>query len=433
MSTLLFIAWIALLGTDRIDLLGGRGPILLLPFQLLTILVVVSEWRRRIAARSLPQITPETARFAALVLGLLAVIALSILRSADVEVSLGRALLLTATAVGVPLAIWGAADRSDLLALLGRGARAGLVVALVFNVVGLLSLVGVVPIEVDAGPVRLLFETSVYELVPRLAGGATDMNRGGLIALVHTVLIAIAVPTVRGRRAWIALGAVLVVGSLSRSVLLAAIPALIFTPRVRLGRAEFDAHVSGAPHRADTTHAASLARASARTALALGLAVVALASAALLVPKVREATVRVTAPLAQRFSPQEGSAQAHAFLFTRAAEVGTRDLPGTLLGIGFGTSFRVLADFFAGNKYGNFHSTWLTLWVESGVFAMLIALALLALPLRRAGPLGGLLAGLIFYNAFYNGLSEPLLWVALALVWVAPEALRVHSEREIPT
>jgi hypothetical protein len=400
MSTALFTAWIALLGTDRIDLLGGRGPILLLPFQLLTILVVVSEWRRRIAARTLPQITPDTSRFGALVLGLLALIALSILRSADVEVSLGRALLLTATAVGVPLAIWGAADRADLLALLGRGARAGLIVALVFNVLGILSLVGVVPIEYDAGPVRLLFETSVYELVPRLAGGASDMNRGGLIALVHTVLIAIAVPTVRGRRAWITLCAVLVIGSLSRSVLLAAIPALLFTPRLRT------------------------APAAGRMALAIGLAAVAIGSSALLVPKVREATVRVTAPLGQRFSPQEGSAQAHAYLFTRAAEVGTRDVAGTLLGIGFGTSFRVLADFFAGNKYGNFHSTWLTLWVESGVFAMLIALALLALPLRRAGPLSGLFAGMIFYNAFYNGLSEPLLWVALALVWIAPEALK---------
>jgi hypothetical protein len=405
MSKAIFIAWIALLGTDRIDLLGGRGPILLLPFQLLTVLVVASEWRRRAAARTLPQITPGAARFAALVLGLLALIALSILRSADVGVSLGRALLLTATAVGVPLAIWGAADRDDILTLLARGACAGLLVAVVFNAAGILSLVGVVPTELDAGPLRLSFATSVYELIPRLAGGASDMNRGGLIALVHTVIIAIAVPAVRGRRAWIALGAILVVGSLSRSVLLAAIPALLFTPRLHAARA-------------------------GRTALALGLALVALASSALLVPKVREATTRVTAPLAQRFSPQEGSAQAHAFLFERAAEVGTRDLPGTLLGIGFGTSFRVLADFFAGNKYGNFHSTWLTLWVESGIFAALVALALLALPLRQRSPLSGLLAGMILYNAFYNGLSEPLLWVALALVWIAPQVLERRDDSQ---
>lgn len=393
----LLIAWVALLGADRVDLLGGRGPALLLPLHVLTPLVVVTEWRRRLLAQRLPQFTGEAAAFAALVLALLAIVALSIVRSGDVTMSLGRALLFGGTAVGVPLALWGAADRADLLSILGRGAAWGLSIALVFNLLALGVLFDLVPRDVTVGPASAHLATAIYGAVPRLAGATSDMNRGGLVALIHTVLIVLARPPMRGRSGWMALGALLTLGSLSRSVMLCAIPTLLLTPRLR-----------------------SAMRGS-RLLLAVLLGALALGTATLLHPRVREQTVRATAPLAERLRLREGSAQAHAFLFRRAGEVALRDIPGTLIGIGYGTSFRVLADFFAGNPYGNFHSTWFTLWVESGIVAMLVMLALLVLPLRRAGPLNGLLIGLVAYNAFYNGFTEPLLWATLTLVWLVPQ------------
>lgn len=399
MLRLLFVWWIALLGVDRVDLLGGRGPALLLPFHVLTVLVVALEWHRRWRTGAMPRLGRGHAGLGAVLLGLLSVIALSVVRSADVSVSLGRALLLTATAVAVPLAIWGASDREDLPQLLARGGRAGLLVALAFNVAALLQLFGALPSVLELGPASLNLEAYLYEFLPRLSGGAADMNRGGLVALIHTLFIALARPPLRARRAWIVLGASFVLGSLSRSVLLAAVPMLLLAPRLASTRAQ------------------------RLRALAVVLALAAVASATLLDPGTREAASAVLEPIALRVNPEEGSARAHAFLFARALEVATQSPDVTLLGVGFGTSYRLLTDFFAGNRYGNFHSTWLTLWVESGVFAMLLALALLVVPLRRRGPLSGALLGLLAYNAFYNGVAEPLLWVVIALAWIAPPSL----------
>ena len=399
MDRVLIVLWIASLGVDRIDLLGGNGPLVLLPFQLLTALTVLAEWTRRLRAGRLPVASPNTRLFAALLLALLAMVALSILRSADVVTSLGRALLFSATALGVSLAVWGAADRDAVGALLARGAQVGLLVALLFNALCILALLGVIPEQQVLGLVAVDLTPSVYGTLPRLGGGALDMNRGGLMALIHTLLIALAPGRIRARSAWIAFGAVLVLGSLSRSVFLAALPVLIYAAMRAQGRLP-----------------------SARPVI-VALVGIALAATALLNPTIRERTARATAPLADRVSLREGSAQSHLELFARAGDVATRNVAGTLLGIGFGTSFRELADYFAGNRYGNFHSTWLTLWVESGIFSALIALALIVGPLRQAGPLRGLLIGLVLYNAFYNGLSEPLLWVTLALAWIAPQVL----------
>lgn len=399
MDRLLLVLWVALLGVDRIDLLGGGGPIVLLPFQILTAVVVLAEWGRRLRAGRLPVPTAATKRFAALLLCLLALISLSILRSADVSTSLGRALLFAATAVGVPLALGGAANRDAFGQTLARGAQVGLAVAVLFNALCVLALLGAIPKGVTLGLVSVDLTPSVYGAMPRLGGGALDMNRGGLMALIHTVLIALAPAQIRERRAWVALGAVLVLGSLSRSVLLAAVPIVamgFFQSRGRVVTARGVVLLC--------------------TAIAMG-------AFALLQPGLREGTGRALAPLADRVSIREGSAQSHVALFARAGEVATRSAAGTLLGIGFGTSFRELADFFAGNRYGNFHSTWLTLWVESGILSVIVALLVLVGAWQQAGPLRGLLAGLVLYNGFYNGLSEPLLWVALALTWMAPQVL----------
>lgn len=412
---MLHVLWIALLGSDRIDLLGGNGPAMLLPFHLLTVAVLAVEWKRRMDTRTVPRVDARTATFAALLLGLLALVALSILRSADVVVSTGRAVLFAATAISVPLVIWAMADRRDLLTLLGRGGAWGLGIALVYSALQVLAFLGRVPEDVQVGPANIHLATAIYETIPRLAGASADMNRGGLMALFHTVLVAIGLPPGRARRLWIGVGAFLIVGSLSRSVGLASVmvlalqvPAILASQRVR--------------------------------GLAIGTSIVlslaAGASALLLDPRIREGTARAAAPIEKRFELTEGSASAHTYLLERGVEVATADVPNTLIGIGFGASFRVLSDYFAGFKYGNFHSTWVTLWAEAGVFAMLAAFALLLLPLRTAGPLTGLLLGLVFYNAFYNGHLEPMLWVTLALVWLAPHRLvgpPAHGERALAT
>lgn len=399
----LIALWIATLGADRIDLLGGAAPFALLPFHLLTAAVVAVEWRRRLRTGSLGSLTPSQGTYGVLVLGLLAVAAASVLRSGDILLSTNRIILFAGTAIGSSLAIWGMSDRDDLLRILARGAQIGLVAALVFDVIQLLSFARVLPENVPLGPVNVWIGSHAYGIIPRLTGLGADMNGSGGALLTQTVLIALAGPQVRFRRAWIALGAVLMVATLSRSTALATLPVVLLFPKViPAGR-------------------------GARIALAAGALLCALGTTALFSEPIRATAGRALAPLAGRLDPDEGSAQVHAQLITRGIAEATQDIPRTLLGIGYGASHRVLADVFPGSKYGNFHSLYVQLWVESGVLALLLLIALLVASLPRAGALQGLVVGFAAYNVFYQGLIQPVFWVALALVWFAASHLRVPA------
>jgi hypothetical protein len=410
----LIALWIATLGADRFDLLGGAVPFALLPFHLLTAAVVAFEWRRRLRAGNIGSLSRDQGIYGALVLGLIALAAASVLQSGDIVLSTNRVFLLAGTAVGTSLAIWGMSDRNDLLLLLSRGARLGLVLAVVMDAVQLLSFARIVPEYVQIGPANIMLASHAYGIIPRLTALSADMNGSGGTLLTQTVLIALAGPQVRFRRAWLVLGAVLLLVTLSRSSLLAALPVLLLFPRVfQAGRA-------------------------ARLALAAGALLVAAGSTALFSEDLRATTGRVLEPLAGRFDPQEGSAQSHAHLFFRGLAEATTSVPRTLLGLGYGASHRVLTDLFPGTKYGNFHTLYLQLWAESGIFPLLVFLALLAMSWRRAGALRGLVMGFVVYNVFYQGLAQPVLWLALALVWFATsqreiERLRALAPREVPS
>ena len=398
----LIALWIATLGADRIDLLGGSVPFALLPFHVLTAAVVISEWKRRLRDGAAFTVTRAQGMYGALVLGILACAAASVLRSGDIMLSTNRVILFAGTAIGASLAIWGMSDREDLLLVLARGARIGLAAAVLFDVIQLLSFARLLPENVQIGPANVLLASHAYGIIPRLTGLGADLNGSGGALLTQTVLIALAGAQVRFRRGWIALGGVLILATLSRSSLLAALPVMLLFPKVvPAGR-------------------------SARVALTAVAMLIALGSAALFSENIRTNVGRALEPLAGRLDPQEGSAQVHAQLITRGIDEATLDVPRTLLGIGYGASHRVLADVFPGSKYGNFHSLYVQLWVESGVLPLLLLLMLLALSLPRAGALQGLVIGFGFYNVFYQGLIQPVFWVALALVWFAPSHLRVE-------
>jgi O-antigen ligase len=400
------VLWVAVLGADRIDLLGGAGPFRLLPIHLATAMVIGSEWWRRLQAGRLPTITRAQAAFGALLLGMLVLVAASVVRSVDILISTNRAVLLAGTAVGLSLAVLGAADRPDLRSVLARGARAGLVLAAVFSVVQLFHFVGLAPDWVRVGPVQIALQSFSYGAFPRLSGAAGEMNGAGAALVLQSVLIALSDPPVKGRRGWIVVGAVQVLATLSRASVLAGVIVLALFPRV------------------------VRARVATRAAMVGALLLVALSSVAVLNAGRRDLTARTLAPLASRFDPAEPSAQSHAMLMRRGVEEATRSVPRALFGFGYGTSYRALADVMPGTKYGNFHSLYVQLWAESGIFALLLLGAILVGSLPRAGALTGMLCAMAVYNLFYEGLAQPALWFVVALVWLAPTlAVRAGAQR----
>lgn len=408
MSDLALILWVALLGADRIDLLGGEGPVVLTPFYVLTPIVAWSEAlrRRRSGHRILPALPARGAAYAAVALALLAVAALSVLVSRDVTTSVGRLILLSAITCGTGFVLGSLWDDPQWSARLARGGRWGLGISAVWSLLEVMQFVGWVPADWFLGPIRMRLDPYTYAgILPRVSGVTFDPNRAGLVTLLHWVLVERVRPS---RAGWGILAALLLLGTLSRSALLAVAAYLVIR---RLGG------VSRAIRR------------PAPPGLGITLTAAIIALALLLAPTPRERLGRFLAPVAQRLSAAEGSAQSHTALMRQGLAEATRDVPRTLIGVGYGTSYLLLRDRFGGDRYGNFHSLYVTLWAESGIFALSLILILLARPLSLPGEWRALLLGAILFNVFYQSIAEPAFWVIIALAWSAPPVLASTRSR----
>ncbi|MBU6367350.1 MAG: O-antigen ligase family protein [Gemmatimonadetes bacterium] len=415
----LLLAWMALLGADRVDLFGTQGPFTLTPFLVLSPLVVASEWWRRRRVGSELQVPLVTRRLLLLVTVLLACATASVFASRDLPRSAARLvqlLLLLSGSTGVLLSV---RDRPDLPAVLARGARWGIGVSAVVSLLQLLVLAGVVPGELPEGtPVVRLTPFLYAGIVPRLSGLVLDANRTGLLLLLYGWLEAKGDPMPTRRARWLALAALLLLFTLSRSALLALGGMALVTAVARWRAfARPDARTPHARRGGAGAHARVVPAVVASVALLVGAGAAALLGR----PDWRDEAADVAGTLQQRFTVREGSARDHLRLLNRGVDVGTRSVPAALTGIGYGSAHMELQDFFPGDRYGNFHSLYVGAFAEMGVAGMLALLTLLAASLRPAATRAPVAAALLF-GVFYSTLAEPTFWVLLLLAWVPPDA-----------
>lgn len=406
MSNLLLALWSAFIGADRIDLAGGALPFVLTPFLVLTPVVVLSElWQHRREGR--PVVLSRNAMiYATLVAALVTIVFASTLVARDTQISASRAMLLTANAIGTFFLAVVCVGRPGVARALARGAAASLVMFAVFDVVEALWWIGRASETLRLGPVLIGFgDLQNVGPVPRLAGVVGDANRAGFVLLVYGVLIAIGEPRRRVRAIAIPALVLLLIATLSRSAALGAVATLAvatITGRVLL---------------------------TPKALFASGLAIAAVIGFSLARPDVftRIATV-VTSPVVDRLSAGEGSAQSHLALIERGLNEATESIPRAMIGLGYGNSHLVLQDVFPGNKYGNFHSLYVSMFAEAGVGALVLVLALLLTPLLAGGPWRSLIAGAAMFNVFYQTPAEPAFWFALASAWLTmPAFLRGRS------
>lgn len=389
----LYVLWLALIGADRVDLLGGRGGFILTPFLVLTPLVVaLGMWQ--IALRGGHFHRPRyTLAYLLLATSFLAVVLLSVMLGFDVAVGVRRFVLLWADLYGTLAVVLLLANRSRPAPILVGGAYIGLALGFVFNVAQLFFwLAG----EWNgAGGALVDLTPRVYgSFAPRLSGQALDMNRGGMLFLVYLFLLVRFAPASRLRTVFLALGGLSLVATLSRSVLLGALAmgALLLIQQRGV-------HL---PPR----------RVVAGTLFGAGVVLL-----LLLNPWALRLAGEALEPLSGRFSLREGSAREHLALFARGFDVMGASMKHALIGIGYGNSFAVLQDFFPGNKYGNFHSLYVTFWVEAGPVALALYLALLLFPLVRGGIYWPLMGGLIAFNLFYQTAGN-VLWMTVVMAWM---------------
>lgn len=383
-------------GVERVDLLGGDGIFVLTPFiALVPVLAVAAALTRS----KLPVHPPARARVGFWLLYLLCVLALiSVFFSVSTR-SVPRVALLILLVVGAWSVIYLVREVPRGADALRNGAIAGLVVYAALDVVQWLfyqryglggpAFSGILNMQV----------TPHGERVVRLAGGSLDPNRAAVAVATYAYII-LGDPFVARARARhltagvLALSGALVFLTLSRSGLVAF---LLVLPGIL-----------AAFWRSQT------AKQKVATVGALAVSVVALANTSM----VRALTSGSL--LSSRLSLEEGgSTDVHIGLYGRAAEVLGGSFHRLAVGTGYGSSYHWVQDYFPGSSYGNFHSLYATLVVEAGVMSLVLVLALLIVP--ALGPRRWLALSTAAFGVFYQGLADPILWLAVAMLWALPD------------
>lgn len=411
MSSALLALWVALIGADRIDLLGGHAQFALTPFLILSPVVAASEFLRRLRQRHPVRVPRSAIMYAAVVAALLTVALTSVLVARDVQISASRVALLVAQTSGTFAIALLCSDRHDSMRVLARGAMVCLVLFALFNVREGFLWIGRAAETMRIGPALIQFgNLQNVGPLPRLPGPGGDANRSGFVLLFYGVLIAAGTPRGMLRRVALAFVTVFFILTVSRSATLAAATTIVVTMLTRRMR------VSVAP---------------IIIPLAAGALVVAFA---LVEPNAfgRVASI-VASPATQRLSTNEGSAHGHLGLVARGIREATQSVPRAAIGLGYGNSNLVLQDVFPGNKYGNFHSLYVTMFVEAGILALVLTLTLMFTPLVTGGPWRPMIAGAVVFNVFYQLPTEPAFWFALAVAWLTMPRRTPRAPAQIVT
>ena len=391
----LLILWVALIGADRIDLLGGAGPFILKPFLALTPLVLASELLRRHLRGRPMRMTRQSSAFLTLTLLFLAVVAISVFVSPELTKSASRAVLLAADLAGTLAVVIAAGDRGELDGVFERGAVAGLLIFAAFDALQLGNLVNAVPDVWRLGSVSVDFVASTYGgIVPRLSGTVADQNRAGLVLLFYGWFVGYR-PGRGPRWGLLTLAFLLSVATLSRSAAIAGLATfvvLVLERRVRTVSFGF--------------------------LFVLSIALTTSAFALVASPSAREWVGTALEPFAQRLSVDEGSSREHVMLIGRGIQEATSSLSRLAIGLGYGSAYTVLQDVFPGNRYASFHSLYVTIFAETGVFGLLLLLLMFGVPLARGGPYRALVAGAAVFNLFYQAHTDPAFWIILTLAWL---------------
>ncbi|HEX8363204.1 MAG TPA: O-antigen ligase family protein [Longimicrobium sp.] len=392
MRDALLIFWVATMGADRIDLLGGRGPITLPPYLVLMPLVVLLEVPALMSMRHVEfRREGQVYLLLATILGSMAMA--SAVGSSEPGLSAKRASLLVFQLYALLFVAVVLKNRPDAGSILVRGAWLGLSISFVFNV--LQVAVWLNNPSAPPGGVIDLVPGQFGSLMPRPGGQTLDPNRGGMVFVVFLFILYRFGRPSRARR-WATFGTVLsLIITLSRSAALGAMGTLgtVLMERRRL--------------RITPGRVAGFLTAATVGTLAI-----------VIIPGASELMGILLAPITERFSVNDSGNSLHFQLIERALEVAGRSWKNSLFGIGYGNSPTVLTDLLPGTRYANFHSLYATLLAEMGIIALMAGLAMMLYPAVRKNPFRPVAVGFLFFNVFYQLVSEPSFWLVLSCAWV---------------
>jgi O-Antigen ligase len=395
---------IALIGADRIDLLGGYGFFRLTPFLLLASLVVlirllVVGLGGSVQVPIRPPLRRQIPYIAVLALFLIFAFA-STMFGVNPERGLVSLIDLVLVAVlGYCLLLRILADPAPGK-LVVHSVTFALIVWLIFCIGGYVAWThGVMRLEEEAASSigSLFAPTATLLWVPRLSGVCLDSNRAGFILVMYLALLdRFAAKTRYTRFLRFAIGFFILLAA-SRSAMLCWFAYYVFS--------------------------AAFWRRLATPRVAFRLAAVAMAC--LLLGLVYSKEIgdlwelwKISDVVSDRLSADQGTSGGdHIQLIQRGLETWSSSAHTVIAGIGFAGAPRVLGDFFGDNKYGNFHSLYVSVLAELGTPAFLLFMILLGYPIIGRKGAGPCIAAIAIFNVALQSYMEPIFWLVLALVW----------------
>ena len=399
------VGCIALIGAERIDLFLGHGPFKLTPFLLLAPMVVgmhflIAAFRGsfRIA------ISPPLRRQLPFLMMLAALLFISLastlfgLNPLRGVVALADFVLVSVLGYCISVRILADPDPEKLVL---RSISLSLLVYLIFCIGGAIAFShGAYRLE-EEGSISLesMFAptSNMFGIVPRLSGFSLDANRAGFLLVMYLVLLDYFVARARYSRFLRFVIGIFPLLAVSRSAFLCWLAYFLFS--------------RGFWKRLTTRRVAFSAAAVSFACLLVGLVYR------------REINDfldlwQVSDMISDRLSGAEGTSGGdHIQLIQRGLETWSSSAHTMIAGIGFEAAPRVLGDFFGENKFGNFHSLYVSILAELGLPAFLLFMILLLYPMiGRKGAAAGI-AAIAVFNIALQSYMEPFFWMALALAW----------------
>jgi hypothetical protein len=111
------------------------------------------------------------------------------------------------------------------------------------------------------------------------------------------------------------------------------------------------------------------------------------------------------------------SGESHVLLIQRGFETWLRSTKTVMMGIGYAAAPKVLPDFFGNDKRGNFHDIYVTVLAEMGLPAFVVLMFIFGYPVVARKGTVPCMAAIMIFNVSYQSQTEPVFWLALALLW----------------
>ena len=282
----------------------------------------------------------------------------------------------------------------------------GSILYFIFNVIMLSNWLGVIEIEI---PQINFFPDTIAYYIPRLGGFSGDSNRGGFVLSFYTYILWVNREKINFSGFLLCLNLAMLFLTLSRSTYLLLF--ILFLSYALL----FQRHLFNIEFMAY---------------LLIPLLVIIVG----LIQMDNIGIIEIGPAIEERFSitsEKSESASIHFDLIAKGTKLILSDMKYFFLGIGHGVSY-LLTDgyYWSGSKYGNFHSQYITIFIENGIIAFFsFSFLTIIYPLikGRNNIYLPLLLSLIFFNIFYQLTSEPTYWLVILLFYKYSAKLKLET------